>query len=67
MSPKTPSGGLGSLLSSRLLTIKDVAEFLQCSTRKVQRMIKDGELEAIRVGRLVRVRPEALIVFLERK
>ena len=56
MSPKTQSGGLGE----RLLTVKDVAQFLQCSTRKVQRMIDAGELEAIRIGRLVRVRPEAL-------
>ena len=56
MSPKTQSGGLGE----RLLTVKDVAQFLQCSIRKVQRMIDAGELEAIRIGRLVRVRPEAL-------
>ena len=54
MSPKTQSGGLGE----RLLTVKDVAQFLQCSIRKVQRMIDAGELEAIRIGRLVRVRPE---------
>ena len=63
MSPKTQSGGLGE----RLLTVKDVAQFLQCSIRKVQRMIDTGELEAIRIGRLVRVRPEALQALIERK
>jgi excisionase family DNA binding protein len=63
MSPKTQSGGLGE----RLLTVKDVAQFLQCSIRKVQRMIDAGELEAIRIGRLVRVRPEALQALIERK
>jgi excisionase family DNA binding protein len=63
MSPKTQSGGLGE----RLLTVKDVAQFLQCSIRKVQRMIDTGELEAIRIGRLVRVRPEALQALIESK
>jgi excisionase family DNA binding protein len=63
MSPKTQSGGLGE----RLLTVKDVAQFLQCSIRKVQRMIDAGELEAIRIGRLVRVRPEALKAFIGSK
>jgi excisionase family DNA binding protein len=63
MGAEKPFGGLGE----RLLTVKDVAQFLQCSTRKVQRMIDAGELEAIRIGRLVRVRPEALQALIESK
>ena len=63
MGAEKPFGGLGE----RLLTVKDVAQFLQCSIRKVQRMIDTGELEAIRIGRLVRVRPEALQALIESK
>jgi excisionase family DNA binding protein len=63
MAGEVPSGNL----REPLLTERDVAAFLQCSVRKVQRMIKEGELEAIRFGRLVRVRPEALTAFIERK
>ena len=63
MGAEKPFGGLGE----RLLTVKDVAQFLQCSIRKVQRMIDAGELEAIRIGRLVRVRPEALQALIESK
>ena len=53
MSPKTQSGGLGD----SLLTIKEIAVYLQCSTRAVHRLIDNDELEVIRIGRLVRVRP----------
>jgi excisionase family DNA binding protein len=67
MSPKTQSSGLGSLLSSRLLTIKDVAELLQVSTRTVQRLIDRGELAAVRIGRSVRIRPEAVQSLTESK
>ena len=67
MSLKTQSGGPGEPLSHRLLTIQDVAEFLQVSTRTVRRLIDTGELAAVRIGRSVRVRPEALQALIESK
>ena len=63
MSGETRSSGLGE----PLLTIKDVARFLNCSKRTVQRLIDSRDLEVVRIGRSVRVRPEALKAFIESK
>jgi excisionase family DNA binding protein len=43
-----------------LLTPLEVAAILNVSLRSVRRMIADGRLPATRIGRLVRIRPEAL-------
>jgi excisionase family DNA binding protein len=43
-----------------LLTAAEVAEILHVSIRSVRRLIKDGKLPIVRVGRSVRIRPEAL-------
>lgn len=51
----------------RLLTVDDVAERLQCSTKSVRRSISNGDLEAIRIsptGRSIRVTEQALAVYL---
>jgi excisionase family DNA binding protein len=45
---------------SPLLTVAEVAERLNVSIRSVRRLIKGGKLRIVRVGRVVRVRPEAL-------
>ena len=66
MTPLEPSGGRGEALY-RLLTILQVADILQASTRTVRRFIESGELEVVRVGRLVRIRPEALTAFLDKR
>lgn len=53
-----------------LLTINDVAERLQCSTRTVRRLISAGALQSVRVGpaeRLVRVSERELAVYLTRQ
>lgn len=42
------------------LTIPDVARTWQTSPDTVRRAISRGELRAIRVGRLIRIRPEDL-------
>jgi excisionase family DNA binding protein len=45
-----------------LLTVKQVAEFDQCSEKTVRRAIKDGLLQVLRVGpggRLIRIDPAA--------
>lgn len=43
-----------------LLTAAEVARRLNTSLRSVRRMIADGRLPVVRLGRMVRVRPEAL-------
>jgi excisionase family DNA binding protein len=43
-----------------LHTAAEVAERLNISIRSVRRMIADGRLPIVRLGHLVRVRPEAL-------
>ena len=47
-------------VTMRLLTVKDVAEVLQLSTRTVRRMIAAKQIPIIRLGRSVRVHPSAI-------
>jgi|GraSoiStandDraft_16_1057320.scaffolds.fasta_scaffold653047_1 excisionase family DNA binding protein len=54
---KDPSGS-GSL--TRLLTADEAAEILNVSLRTVRRLIAQQKLSIVRVGRAVRIRPEAL-------
>ncbi len=48
-----------------LLTAAEVAEMLSVSLRSVRRLIKDGKLPIVHVGRSVRIRPEALEAFID--
>jgi excisionase family DNA binding protein len=43
-----------------LLTVADVAELLQLSSRTIRRLIADRKLAVVRIGRAVRVRAEAV-------
>lgn len=45
---------------NRLLTVPEVATFLNASVKTVYRRISDGELNVIRDGRNVRVAPDDL-------
>lgn len=45
-----------SLSSARFLTVQEVADILRVSTMTVYRLIKAGDLPAVRVGRSFRVR-----------
>ncbi len=49
----------------RLLCVEEAAELLHLSPRQLRRMIKDGRLEAVWLGRAVRIRPEALARLLQ--
>ena len=46
--------------SEHLLTVGQVAERLQVSPRTVWRLIHDGRLPAVRIGRAVRLHPDAV-------
>ena len=51
-------------MTQRLLTAGEVAEQLRVSTMTVYRLIRRGELPAVRVGRNYRVRLEDLDTYL---
>ena len=45
----------------RLLTVNEVAELVHLSVRQIHRLIADGRLTAMHLGRTVRIRPEAVL------
>ncbi len=47
-----------------LLTVAEVASYLQVSIRTVRRLIVSGELKVIRIGRAIRVQKTALRAFI---
>lgn len=49
----------------RLLTAAEVADQLRVSTMTIYRLIRSGELPAVRVGRNYRVRAEELEAYLQ--
>jgi len=55
------------LSSTNLLTIANVAASLQVSTKTVRRLIDRGELDAIRIGRSIRIQPGALALLISRR
>lgn len=54
-------------MSDHLLTAAEVAEQLRVSTMTVYRLIRRGDLAAVRVGRNYRVRERDLTTFLEQQ
>lgn len=50
-----------------LLTVDDAAAYAKVSTKTVRRWIDAGDLPALRLGKLLRIRPEDLARFLERR
>jgi excisionase family DNA binding protein len=53
--------------STRFLTVGEVAAMLRVSTMTVYRLINSGELQAARIGRSFRVRPEDLEQYLSER
>lgn len=47
------------------LTIQEAAQLISCSTITVRRLIKEGKLQIVRVGRDPRVKTNSLHSFLE--
>jgi excisionase family DNA binding protein len=50
----------------RLLTVEQVAGAVQTSPRTVRRLIANKKLPVIRIGRLIRIRPEAYAALLDK-
>jgi len=57
---------MSTLIQPLAFTTREVAEALRISERTVRRAIAAGKLQAIRVGRLVRVPAASLRQFIER-
>ena len=49
----------------RLLTVQEVADLLRVSNMTVYRLIKRGELRALRVGKNYRIRQQDLDAYLQ--
>lgn len=50
------AGEEGSVMGERLLTVAEVARAMRVSNMTVYRLIKSGQLRAIRVGKNYRIR-----------
>jgi excisionase family DNA binding protein len=51
----------------RFLTVREVADAMRVSTMTVYRLIRSGELQAMRVGRSYRLREDELDAYLDRE
>jgi excisionase family DNA binding protein len=59
------SQGDNVTLEARLLTVREVADAMRVSPMTVYRLIKSGDLEAIRVGRHFRISEQRMREYLE--
>ena len=59
-----PAGAV--IKESRLLRVKEVADALSVSNMTIYRLIRDGELQAVRVGHGWRISEGDLAAYLER-
>jgi excisionase family DNA binding protein len=55
----------GPLGNDQLWTVAEVAEHMRVSNMTVYRLIKSGDLPAIRVGKNYRIRSRDLVAYLE--
>ena len=51
--------------ASAIMTVKDVAEYLRMSEAKVYKLIKEGVLPVVRIGKTWRFRKDLLDAWLE--
>ena len=54
-------------IEARLLTVNEVADLLRVSRMTVYRLIKEGQLAAIRVGRNYRLREDDVDEYLSKR
>ncbi len=52
---------------SQIYTIRDVAEYFKCSTRKVHRLIATGQLRGFKIGNQRRFKGEEILRYIERQ
>lgn len=52
---------------SQVYTIRDVAEYFKCSTRKIHRLVATGQLRGFKIGNQRRFRGEEILQYIERQ
>ena len=62
---KTVTGEAQAFVTGGLLTVSEVASAMRVSNMTVYRLIKGGELGAVRVGKNYRIRESDLVRFLQ--
>src|SRR5437870_1768152 len=50
---------------SQIYTIRDVAEYFKCSTRKVHRLVANGQLRGFKIGNQRRFKGDEILRFIE--
>ena len=63
--PTTPDGA--PLLGNRFLTVAEVAKRLRVSNMTVYRLVKSGQMAAVRVGRGYRIEESDVFRYLEQR
>jgi excisionase family DNA binding protein len=56
-----------SLSRARFLTVSEVADLLRVSSMTIYRLIKEGEMPAVRVGKSYRLREEDIDAYLAKQ
>ena len=64
MANRSRSGWVGRQAGDRLLTVAEVAATVRVSNMTVYRLIKSGDLPALRVGKNYRIRESDVDVYL---
>ena len=64
MGTRTRSGWVGRQAGDRLLTVAEVAGTMRVSNMTVYRLIKSGDLPALRVGKNYRIRESDVDAYL---
>jgi excisionase family DNA binding protein len=64
MAKRSQSGWVGRQEGDRLLTVAEVAATMRVSNMTVYRLIKNGDLPALRVGKNYRIRESDVDVYL---
>ena len=64
MGKRSHSGWVGRQAGDRLLTVAEVAATMRVSNMTVYRLIKNGDLPALRVGKNYRIRESDVDVYL---
>ena len=56
-----------NVMENKLLTVEDLADYLQLSTKTIYRMLRRGQLPCYRVGNQWRFRKEVIDTWLEQE
>jgi excisionase family DNA binding protein len=67
MTESTDATTTSSVLSARFVTVAEVARQLRVSNMTVYRLVKSGQLPAVRVGRGYRIREDDVRKYLDQR